>query len=208
MSREINLRRNVQKIFGIIWGQYSSALQYNIKSITEFKDRYDTVDTIWLVKELKKATSGIDNKSYPVLTLLDSIHTLFSMKQSEAEPNDRYLERFKSNVNTIELAHGEYIFCPTSFVKPVDPNNITAAEKKIECEKMKAALLLRNSDHKRYGALSHRLREGVTLGRNEYPETLSSMYELMVRQRQNNNNNNNRNSISLLQYNNTSNRNR
>ena len=161
-----------------------------------------------MVKELKKATSGIDNKSYPVLTLLDSIHTLFSMKQSEAEPNDRYLERFKSNVNTIELAHGEYIFCPTSFVKPVDPDNITAAEKKIECEKMKAALLLRNSDHKRYGALSLRLREGVTLGRNEYPETLSSMYELMVRQRQNNNNNNNRNSISLLQYNNNSNRNK
>ena len=113
----------------------------------------------------------------------NSMVLTLDLKQSEVEPNDRYLERFKSNVNTIELAHGEYIFCPTSFVKPVDPNNITAAEKKIECEKMKAALLLRNSDHKRYGALSHRLREGVTLGRNKYPETLSSMYELMVRQR-------------------------
>ena len=65
---------------------------------------------------------------------------------------------------------------------------------------MKAVLMLKNSDYKRYGALSNRLREGVTLVRNECPTTVADMYELMVQQNQNNHNNN-RNGVSLLQQN-------
>ena len=58
VSREINLRRNIEKIFGLVWGQCSSALQSNIKAISEFEDKYDDLDTIWLVQELKNQHPG------------------------------------------------------------------------------------------------------------------------------------------------------
>ena len=64
------------------------------------------------MRELKKATAGIDNKSYPEMTILDAIGQLFETKQGENESNDRFLERFKSSVNTLELAQGKYVFCP------------------------------------------------------------------------------------------------
>ena len=203
VTRQVNLRRNVEKIFGIVWGQCSSALQSNIKAITEFSEKHDILDTIWLIRELKKATSGIDNKSYPEMNILDAIGQLFETKQGENESNDRFLERFKSSINTLELSQGKYVFCPTALIKPADLVTPTNDELEQECEKMKAALLLKVSDTKRYGTLSDRLRESMTLGRNEYPTILASMYELIVRQRKHNNNNNynNRNGVSLLQRN-------
>ena len=144
VSRELNLRRNLENIFGIIWGQCSSALQSNIKSINDFEDKYDLLDTLWLIKELKKATSGIDSKSYPEMNLIDSLTTLLAMKQSNSESNDRYLERFKSNINTVELAHGAYILCPENFIKAADSTvGVTSDDRKKEREKMKAALLLK-----------------------------------------------------------------
>ena len=66
------------------------------------------------------------------------------MKQSNSESNDRYLERFKSNINTVELAHGAYIFCPEKLVKAADSTvGATSDDRKKEREKMKAALLLK-----------------------------------------------------------------
>ena len=133
------------------------------------------------------------------MNLIDSIATLFAMKQGDTEPNDSFLERFKSNVNTVDLSHGKYVFCPITLIKPADLACATEEEKKKECEKMKAVLMLKNSDYKRYGALSNRLREGVTLGRNEYHTTIAVMYEVMVQQKQNNHKYN-RNHVSLIYF--------
>ena len=66
VGRESSLRRNMEKTFGLIWGQCSSSLQSRIKGDSLFEDSYDDLDTVWLIKELKKGVSGIDNKSIPV----------------------------------------------------------------------------------------------------------------------------------------------
>ena len=204
VSREMNLTRNIEKMYGVLWGQCSSALQAKIKGSTAYSVESRDLNTLWLAKELKKATAGIDTKTDPRTSIIDSLNTLIRMKQGASEPNDNYLERFKAAVSTVELSHGDHIFCSKDIMDKAgtDP---TSEEIKQEKNRFKAMLLLRNSDDRRYGGLSNRLKEGAALGRNEYPRTMEDMYELMTTQcpdqgsSTRGNNNNNRNSVHLLQ---------
>ena len=76
-----------------------------------------------------------------------------------------------------------------------------------ESDRFKAMLLLKSADEKRYGGLVSRLNEGAALGRNEYPQTVADMYELMCSQcldqppaNSRSNNSNNRSGVNLLQH--------
>ena len=66
----------------------------------------------------------------------------------------------------------------------------TDDEIKTEEDKMQAILLLKKSDEKRYGGLLKSLKEGSFLARDEYPISIASMYELMVKYSAQNNTNN------------------
>ena len=49
LSRKTNLRRNVKKAFGLIWGQSSSSLQAYIKGLMEYEKKSDGFDVAWLL---------------------------------------------------------------------------------------------------------------------------------------------------------------
>ena len=61
--------------------------------------------------------------------------------------------------------------------------NDDPADDEIEAEddKMQVILLLNNTDEKRYGGLSKSLKKGSFLARDEYPISIASMYELLVK---------------------------
>ena len=103
------------------------------------------------------------------------------MKQGQSESNKHYLKRFKANVNTVELAKGDHIFCLDELLLRAYGDTPTDCEIETEKERCKAILLLKNSDDKRYGDLAQRLRKGSYLARNEYPEPVASMYKLMAK---------------------------
>jgi len=190
VSREYVLRSNMEKLYGLLWGQCSSALQATIKGINEYEDKSDDFDPIWLLIEIKKAISGIDLKANPRLTLHEAVSTLYKMKQGETEANDNYLERFKSNIMTVELTGGKDFFCSKGIMTK-DDDDPTDDEIKAEEDKMQDIFLLKNADEKRYGGLSKSLKEGSFLARDEYPISIASMYELMVKYSAQNNTNNN-----------------
>ena len=62
-----------------------------------------------------------------------------------------------------------------------DDDDPTDDKIKADEDKMQAILLLKNADEKRYGGLSKSLKEGSFLARDEYPISIVSMYELMVK---------------------------
>ena len=105
------MRRNMKKLFGLLWTQCSSQLQSTIKGLTAFSDMYDDLNIVWLVTEVNKSKSGIDSKLDPRLTFHRALAELYRLKQGETESNDRFLERFQSAVNTVELTEGKRIFC-------------------------------------------------------------------------------------------------
>ena len=46
MGRDANLRRNMEKSIGIIWGQCSSGLQTKTKRNSEYDDKYDDLNVL------------------------------------------------------------------------------------------------------------------------------------------------------------------
>ena len=54
----INIEKQYEKLYSLIWGQCCSALQVTIKGISKYDDKADDYDVIWLLTEIKKAISG------------------------------------------------------------------------------------------------------------------------------------------------------
>ena len=91
---------------------------------------------------------------------------LNKVTQGEGEANDNYLERFKSNIMTIELTGGKDIFCSKGIMTK-DNDDPTGDEIKAVENKIQAILLLKNADEKRHGGLSKSLKDGSFLARDE-----------------------------------------
>ena len=180
VQRKLTLRRNIQKAYGLLWGQCSNQLQEYIKGLAQFEQESATSNTIWLLQELKKATSGVDSKANAWKNMQDSIATLYRMKQGPHESNEHYLDRFKANITAVELTKDNHIFYSPGLTgiekSRAKPENIIKEE-----QRNKALLLLRNSDENRYKGLAEELRKSTILDRDEYPTTLANMYEVMAK---------------------------
>ena len=81
---------------------------------------------------------------------------------------------------TVELTGCKYFFCFKGFITK-DIYDSTDDEIKGEEDKMQSILLLKNVDEKHYGGLSQSLKEGSFLARDEYPISIASIYELMLK---------------------------
>ena len=91
-----------------------------------------TISRSWLLSELKKMVSGINDKVNPHLTLHEAIVTLYKMEQYPVKANDHYLERFKANIHTVELAKGGHIFCSPKLLSKTSGNTLTTYKNEVE----------------------------------------------------------------------------
>ena len=180
VQRKINLRRNMEKCFGLVWGQCSSGLKQYIKGLASYESSTKQFDVVWLIKELKKATAGIDDKANSRMNMHRAILNLYKMKQGSHKSNDHFLDRFESNVAALELAGGEHLFISPK-ITGLKVDDMSDAEIEVEKEKSQATLLLTCSDDSRFGDLSESLNAGMIRGRDEYPETMAGMYQLMIK---------------------------
>ena len=160
--RKNNIRRNIQSTFGLIWGQCSSALQAYVKGQEGYLPASNDYDLKWLLREIRKASSGIDEKSNAYTTMHESIGALYRMRQGANESNDGFVERFKNAVMTVDMVQGGHLFFSPGITKR-EKTEATEQEIYSAKEASMAALLLQNSDQGRYGDLISRLKEGANL---------------------------------------------
>ena len=178
VAQEEQLKNNMSKIYVIVWGQCSSCLQAIIKGDNDYDSKHKRRDVIWLFDQIKITTAGIDNKSNKYKNLLASLMTLFTMRQGETESNDKFLTRFKSNVQTVELSGGNDFLIP---LKWLDSHH-SERDKFEEKQKFLAMLFLSRSDQKRFGHLLVSLQKQMNLGIDQYPVTLALSFDLLIRE--------------------------
>ena len=119
-------------------------------------------------------TLGVNVKANVRVTLLNAIQTLLSMRRGQFESNDSFLERFNSNIRTLEMAQGKNILCAMDLMEKATDKPM-AQEIRNEEEKFKAILFLKRSDEGRYKSLSSKLQELSWLGKDKYPTTVAGM---------------------------------
>lgn len=125
VSAEVNIRRNIQNTYGLVSGQCSVALRAT-GSLT-----------------LKKSI-GIDGKDNPRGSYHDALILMYKMKQGKNEANDAYLERFKANINTVELAKGKSVFCVKEIMEPDEDKQLR--EREIYDESKLCTILIYEAD--------------------------------------------------------------
>ncbi len=170
----------MQKAYGLVWGQCSSQLQEYIKGRSSFEAESSKSNILWLLQELKKATTGVDSKVNAWMNMQDSIAMLYRMKHGPNKSNEHYMDRFKANVTAIELTKGSHIFYSPDLTG-VERTAASQANIQAEEERNKAILLLRNADNTRYKGLVNELRKSALLERDKYPTTIANMYKVMVK---------------------------
>ena len=180
IARLTILDNNKVMLYGAIWGQCSVALQEVIKTDDDFIDRDTDFDCIWLLKRCKMVSSGIDERGNKHHNLVKSLIHFVNIRQHPMESNDSFRTRLDAAVLTLELANGKHILCSDKLIESADTTKSpTTAEITVEEEKFKAMLMVVRADGNRYGSLQANLEEGVLLGRDEYPKTITAAYELL-----------------------------
>jgi len=101
------------------------------------------------------------------------------LKQYNNETNDARLTRFKSTVYTLIIAGGKYILVSELMMgcKFEDANK---EEENKEIDRSKAVWYVLRSDKTRYKKLLNDLKSSANRGRDDYPKTLTSAFDLLV----------------------------
>ena len=73
MGGEEVLTENANKLYGMVVGQCTPPLRSTIKHDAEYRINSSDFDTLCLLKNIKKTTTGVDMKANPALTLHEQI---------------------------------------------------------------------------------------------------------------------------------------
>ena len=172
---------NIDSIHEKIWGQCTDPLQNMIKYLGGFTIKYKEKDVIWLLKNLKTFSTGIDSLCNKRVNYFYVIQYFVNMIQGPLEGDDGYTKRARSANETLILAVGRNVLCRPDITEAVDQVKSPEKETTSGEEKFSAIHLLHTSDLVRYGNINKGIQNGSYVGREKYPNNSAEAYELIVR---------------------------
>ena len=137
-------------------------------------------DCKWIFDKTKTIVLGIDTKTNLRVLLKSVMLTFLNIRQYPDKETDAYLSRFKSVSESLVLAGGENIFVSEKIMKTQMKD---ATKEKIENESntFKSICYMSRSDESRCKTLLYDLESSSYRGRDEYPTTLTTIYDLLTR---------------------------
>ena len=182
MDREETLHENLNKLYAVVIGQCTNALRSTLKGDTEYVEKSNKFDTLWLLEKLKKVTAGVDAKANPVSVIHEQILSFLNLRQGQNELEDEYLARFNAKQKSLEMVGGDHIFVSPKILG-AKIHEATEENIRKEKERFLAMCFFMRADPNLYSELHEDLKKGVFRGRDEYPTTVSDAYELLLRTR-------------------------
>ena len=69
LDKEETLQSNVNKICGLVIGQFTSSLKSTIKGDKTYEKNSKAFDALWLLEKIKTVTAGVDAKVNTICNL-------------------------------------------------------------------------------------------------------------------------------------------
>ena len=95
IGRKVQAENIMGKLYGIVVGQFSQSILSLLQNDSEYKEKDEKRDVLWLLSKVKEITSGLDSNSNKRSNLHDALLNLTKMYQSKEETDDDYMKRFK-----------------------------------------------------------------------------------------------------------------
>ena len=90
------LASNMNRIHGIIWGQCTPGLKLVLKGNKDYPTKSNFFYYLWLMKEAKNITAGLDVKINDSTILYHCIRGFINMRQVETDINVTFKMRFNN----------------------------------------------------------------------------------------------------------------
>ena len=103
------MQSSIQRVYGLIWGPLFEMTKTMIKKKMFY--------CIWLLKNLKLITSGLDIKRKERFNNHEALMLFLTMRQGSTESNDSYTKCFTTNIQTKEMSWGTPYFHIPEMVK-------------------------------------------------------------------------------------------
>jgi hypothetical protein len=181
-QRMDTLEENISKLYNLVWGQCSDALQAKIESQPEFARIRDyPMEGIELLKLIKTVSFKFEPQVYKPLAIHDAVRKFMSTKQGKQMQAAEYLEQFQNHLDVLE-AVGATIGPHKGVINMIagEAGIATPAQINEANERSIAVAFISNADKTRYGRLLEDLRNNYLMGQDNYPKTLTGAYNLLV----------------------------
>ena len=142
-----------------------------IKQLNEFNVIHKKKDVIWILRNLKTVSTGIDSLGNKRVNYFNVIKYFDNMRQGPLEGDDGYIKRERSAIETLILVGGCHVLGSTDTMEAEDQSKPSEKETTSEEEKFSMIHLLQTSDPVRYGNTNKDIQNGSYAGRDKYMTT-------------------------------------
>ena len=186
--RQHNVREHIKTLYSLVWGQCSDIMRQRIEALDEFDKMSTDDDGIALLIAIKAQTFNFQSQKYLPHAMHETKRRFYFFSQGKLT-TQMYHEQFQNLVEVIETIKGNIgvdpgieLLVATELKKNV--GLLTNAEKKDAQDRYLAVAFLLGSDRSRYGKLIENLENEFLQGRNNYPKTVTSAYNLLINWKQ------------------------
>jgi hypothetical protein len=166
-------------------------MRAKLEALREYAVMMQTFYFIALMKAIKGLPYQFEGQRYHAHSLHQTKKRFYSLHQGKDITNAKFLETFQSLVSVIEQCVGVVGYDPGVIMANIIGSGLTletetqkkiAEATKLGCDKYVA--MLRASDTSRYGKLCEDLENDSTKGHNNFPVSVTEVYNLIVDHKQ------------------------
>jgi hypothetical protein len=188
-TRKQALDTNKSKLFTVILSQCSESIKPKLESTTGYAAARTKNDCKWLLTTLKDICHRFEQSDNRFVALVKAKGAIFNCKQQPTQSTMDYYETFKELLSVLE-SYGGKLHDPPKAAPATSQATLTAMSSGTDKdaymrEHYAAALFILNADKQRFGQLKSDLANNNSLGRDEYPASLSAAYQLLLTYRAN-----------------------
>ena len=106
MDRADTLEDNMTKLYSLLWGQCTEALQQGLHGHEYFEENDTRFDAKWLLKQIKMKTQGIkkEKNSNTYDSIYKLIRQFFSFCQAKDKSCNKFPKRFLDRISSLNIS--------------------------------------------------------------------------------------------------------
>ena len=104
-----NLEKLKFAVWALIWGQCTEIVRKKLKALTDLQEKEKVRDLAWLLRNLRKICSKIDDTKHPFITLYEMRKNLLLYRQQDDQTIAEYADELQSVYKTLHSIDGDLV---------------------------------------------------------------------------------------------------
>ena len=181
LEREDQLKDDMHALFYVILGQCDKAITAKLESINGYTTQAAQGNCLWLLQHVHATMNQFNSGQYPYVALFQACRRFYNMSQGKKTVTE-YYHAFKTEYDTIGLLHGwppPDLELDAGLQPGVAGESDTDVQAAIHQREVATYFIL-GADRNRFGKLQCDLQDNYTGGTNQFPNTLTAAYNLLL----------------------------